>query len=226
MILPGANQLRLTETFQLQPSCCFQGWGHPCLWSPDHTLVNRMGCPWIPWITTLHPEELISSSPCSASPQPTKRHLRAFLTPCDTAECSKQCFGCPRIYGGGGPGTAPGVTALGQVRLEGEAASARAQHPERGSRRGFTGEQATALLVHRVQEWWLSSLDQKQAGRRGRSCTGRCEGGHCQSKALLPGPSSHRVTVPIQLQTSWHPAHSCCLSIPTHLGHSPSTPRQ
>lgn len=34
------------------------------------------------------------------------------------------------------------MTALGQVGLEGEAASPRAQDPERGSRRGFTGEQA------------------------------------------------------------------------------------
>lgn len=37
--------------------------------------------------------------------------------------------------------TAPGVTAPGQVRLEGEGASPRAQEAERGSRRGFTGQQ-------------------------------------------------------------------------------------
>lgn len=90
LILPGANQLHPTEAFRFQPNCCFQGWG-------DIPVRGHQTIPWsntqdvhgFPGFTTPHPEELISSPPCSASPQPTKRHLRAFFTPCDTAKCSK-----------------------------------------------------------------------------------------------------------------------------------------
>lgn len=49
--------------------------------------------------------------------------------------------------------------------------------PELRTQREGAGEDLQdSRLTYRVQDWWLYSLDQKQAGRRGRSSTDRCEG--------------------------------------------------